>query len=369
MMRRALSIVGLGGLVVLFAAVAGATPEDQLLAEYAANVRLYRTGDRRQAVQALRSQPGAVLELAGRAFMSARGRQTFGVSEQDLAAAALLHTDLALQAPDPAREGMLDTAEALLVRAEGTDKSARHCLWLQAIGLFHHHRMELGPATARFKRASLLCADDADAWALLAQAYEAGESSKPRDSKETPAASVGTTETRKLDGSNRPVVVENTMEEAERAYRRAIAASTAARPDLRLHLARCRQALGKREDAQRELESILSDATDPAITYVANLLLGGLYETQGSFSDAIRFYRAALQAAPRSQIATVALSHALHRSGHRRESTRVVEAWAKQSREGMAPPAEAWWVFTWGPAVMPAPEEALLSSLRRELAR
>src|SRR5690349_14067812 len=86
-MRAAL----LAFVVAALARSATASPEEQLLAEYAANVRLYRTGEHAQAVRALAAEPAVTLDWAARAVGSARARQTLGLTGRDLEAAALLH--------------------------------------------------------------------------------------------------------------------------------------------------------------------------------------------------------------------------------------------------------------------------------------
>jgi tetratricopeptide (TPR) repeat protein len=347
-----------------------------ILSDYLSTLRRYEAGDHGAAVQALAVQPLRVVEAAARALREADRREATGATPRDLEAAALMHTDLALRdAYAPSRVRMLDTAEELLAIADAPPKPAR-CRWLQAIGLYHHGRYEIDAAIARYKHAVEVCPNDAYGWALLGQAFEAREPARPvvpdaPGAPEAPAYSRGAD-----DAHLRPALsnslkdemaAERTMAGAERAYRHALALNTEPLPELRLHLARARAAMGRLDEAERDIAAVLEKSADAEVRYVGHLLLGDIKDTRGKLDDALPLYRVALEIHPRSQVATLALSHDLHRLHRRRESSRVVTDWI-QAERGAAPPfAEPWWFFTEGATLMQAPQEAILSSLRREL--
>jgi VWFA-related protein len=82
---------------------------------------------------------------------------------------------------------------------------------------------------------------------------------------------------------------------------------------------------GRVKEAERELQWVVDQASDPFLLYLANLFLGDLYGSQDDVVAAIAHYRAAIEAEPRWQAAHIALSHALRAKGDRSEARRVMQ--------------------------------------------
>lgn len=110
---------------------------------------------------------------------------------------------------------------------------------------------------------------------------------------------------------------------AEEYYRRALKA----RPDLldaRLRLGRLLAHKDKPAEAEPELLAA-AEVGDAGTQLLARLFLGDLAEAKGRLPEAIAQYRAALQLAPGSQAARLALSYALLRSGDRRAAGETLQ--------------------------------------------
>lgn len=90
--------------------------------------------------------------------------------------------------------------------------------------------------------------------------------------------------------------------------------------EARLRLGRILLTSGDLEHAAARLEEVQMFEPTEREAFLANLFLGQVSERRGDFSDAITRYRVAADRAPHWQSAQVALSHALFRSGARKES-------------------------------------------------
>ncbi len=345
----------------------GDRPEDaDPFSRYRELIQRYRAGEREPALAGLRSLGTDVIETAAARVTAGCTRQcpdSLGLSAEDLEAAGLMHTDLAFRESGAARQRQLKTAEQWIAAGSRSRGPRTHCRWLLARALDHHARFEFDSALGLYHHALRLCPNDPDALASLGLLYETFATSKLAGSAWTTEApgNVLASEARR-----ERALAFSDAQEAESCFKRALALSPD-RPEIRLHLARVWQALGKVAEARAALGSLLATADDRPLVYAANLLLGGLHEAQGAADDAIRCYRAAQDADPEAQTAALALSHALHRKGQRRESVEVIERLLAEGREPKQ--ADGWWPLKLGPLAAAEPQEWVLAPLRRELAR
>ena len=131
-----------------------------------------------------------------------------------------------------------------------------------------------------------------------------------------------------------------------------------------LRLGRVQWRLGASDAARSALEDVLARASDPRLLYLAHLFLGRVHEDADRREPALREYRLALEADPRSQAAAVALSHALRQAGDA-EGARaaLVKTMAFAARYGER---DAYWNYLMGNA---ASREELFDALRKETHR
>jgi tetratricopeptide (TPR) repeat protein len=130
--------------------------------------------------------------------------------------------------------------------------------------------------------------------------------------------------------------VTRTLEGAAVDYRHALAL------DPRFAMARLRlgwiHLLLRDKRAAGDLSTVLQDATEDSIRYLAHLFLGAVAEREGRLTDAVRAYEAARQAGARSQTACVALSHVEDALGHStRARTMALECVGLQKDD------DPWW--------------------------
>jgi tetratricopeptide (TPR) repeat protein len=156
---------------------------------------------------------------------------------------------------------------------------------------------------------------------------------------------------------------ESRLKEAERVLAEAVAASPLL-VEAHLRLGRVQWRLGKAEAARAALEQARRPTGPAPIRYLAHLYLGQVHLASGRQDDATREFREALEIAPQSQAAAVALSHALWSRGD-----------AAGARAALAPALalagererrDAHWDY---PAGNASGAEAMLDELRREASR
>lgn len=83
---------------------------------------------------------------------------------------------------------------------------------------------------------------------------------------------------------------------------------------------------------------------DPGQLYLARVISGWAYEKQKKTNDAIQAYRAALEAFPGGQVATLHLSAALYATDRRAEADGLVEEMLRTD----PPPPDPWRIFGYG---------------------
>jgi tetratricopeptide (TPR) repeat protein len=153
------------------------------------------------------------------------------------------------------------------------------------------------------------------------------------------------------------------LREAEESYRRALRAA----PDLveaRVRIGRVLHLMGRPGQAAEELAKVVATRdVDPRLRHLAWLFLGAAHEAEGRPADAVTAYREAIALSPDSQVACVALSHALHGKGERTASRKVLQGAVGPTRRTEWEP---WGSYRWGQAHEFA---GRLEALRHEIAR
>jgi tetratricopeptide (TPR) repeat protein len=163
---------------------------------------------------------------------------------------------------------------------------------------------------------------------LVVQAvlYEAAASPRFRESSATTA----------VVGLNR----------AARSYRRVLELDPAS-AEVRARLGFVLIRLKRRDEARAQLELALRGADSPRSIYLAALFLGRTFESEGNLESATGRYRQAHDAAPRCQVAALALSNALMLSGNREAAVAVA---SRAARDGPDKCDDPWWSYDYGQA-------------------
>ena len=98
------------------------------------------------------------------------------------------------------------------------------------------------------------------------------------------------------------------------------------RAEVLLRLGFLHMRLQRTEIAMEQFEEVVTLTDDPFILYIARLLTGIGHERLGDRANAVVAYRAALEAMPRAQAASLALASLLFLGGEREEAAEVVDA-------------------------------------------
>jgi tetratricopeptide (TPR) repeat protein len=347
--------------------------EDRVAVEsYRGVVRLYREGHEKEALAERANWFSRPLDRATTMFVLLGEHpeclEPNRLETRDVEAAALLETDRALDEhalPSDAsgRDAALRRAERLMevaTRGAGPD---RRCRWMQAVALYYHGADALESAGQWYERSLSLCARDAETLLALGLVHER------RATRNIHGLGCSLDSRTGVPGAASPSSAE--LATAEGYYRRALEIAPG-HTELRLRLARTRQVSGKPSEAVTELQDVLAQTrVEPGTVYVAELMLGAIHEAAGRLEPAVGCYRAALSAEPRAQVATIALSQALHRVGRHIEAGRVLAGWLEDA-SGLPPnDIDDWLTFELGTPARTAtrPHERLLGRLRQELAR
>jgi tetratricopeptide (TPR) repeat protein len=247
---------------------------------------------------------------------------------------ALLHTDLALLAPDLALRFHGFPEWATLGGVSAADGQARGLTivsahwrlarvllermpprpqdnadvrrWYRAVGAWLlEHRLQ-AIAVAHMREAQRLFPRDRDVNLLAGLLHESLARAAGWTRLETG-----------LDGSRE-------LEAARRALRRAVDADPRSEV-AQLHLARVSHLLGDDDAARAAAAVVLAQGASPANRYVAELLMGSIHQAAQRVDQARASYERAAALYPTAQSPLVALSHLARASGHRREAVRAVE--------------------------------------------
>jgi tetratricopeptide (TPR) repeat protein len=157
------------------------------------------------------------------------------------------------------------------------------------------------------------------------------------------------------------VALRGEWESARRAFEDVIAVA----PDLveaHLRLGRILWRLGRPEAARASFETVLSRPVEASLRYLAHLFLGRVLEDGRQWSEAEQHYKTALSMQPRSETATVALSHVRFLQGDS-ESARAI------LREGLEAGRHRTEFDPWLPYhITQTPDgEAILAELRQAI--
>jgi tetratricopeptide (TPR) repeat protein len=120
--------------------------------------------------------------------------------------------------------------------------------------------------------------------------------------------------------------------------------------------------LGRHVEAIDALQKVLSRTSDPALSTIAHLTLGGIYKARGDRDESIRAYRAAINLSPGCQSAAIALAHALHFSGETDNSLKVLSEYMTLDVVGLQ--EDPWFSYLMGNV---SELSSLLQSLRLEV--
>jgi VWFA-related protein len=237
----------------------------------------------------------------------AKGVATLPADDETLnRAALLLHTEIAI---DRRQRGAvaeaanhLATARALL---ETTTSPKLRRDWLLAVGYYRQYRSSFVEALALFTECARLFPDAAEAWLGAGTAHE--YTAYPDG----------------IGGERLPETIHDAAQEAERCYREAIRIDPGL-AEARLRLGRVLRLAGRLREAEQEFAAAIAASREGYVTGLANLFWGELREERGDLAEAIRHYRAALEADADLQSAALALSHALRASGRAREASEIL---------------------------------------------
>ena len=132
--------------------------------------------------------------------------------------------------------------------------------------------------------------------------------------------------------------------------------------EARLRRGRVQWLLGQRAEARTSFDAVLRETADVPLLFRALLFRGRGYEEERNLEEAERDYRAALDHAPQSQAASVALSYVTWLQGKTSEAKEVLEQ--ALLRAGRRTAADPFWDYSFG---NPEGAERFFESLREEL--
>jgi tetratricopeptide (TPR) repeat protein len=152
------------------------------------------------------------------------------------------------------------------------------------------------------------------------------------------------------------------LEAARGALRRAVDADPQAEV-AQLHLARVSHLLGDDDSARATAALVSTKASDPANTYVAELLLGSIHLAARRYDEARASFERAAGLYPTAQSPLVALSQVARASGNRAEAVRSIERLTALPRD-VDRRRDPWWEYESGAIRDLGP---LLESLRDDV--
>jgi VWFA-related protein len=259
-------------------------------------------------------------------------------------AALHLHTALAFRLWSNARaleaDGQMAIARALLAKDPPPDLRRE---WLLEVGYYHLGAASPAKALPIFEEAISAFPDAPRAWLGAGMCHEVtafpgGFVFEARPSQDAAAR-------------------------AERAYREAARLD----PELaeaRVRLGRVLGLAGAFEEAEKELAAAAEASRDGPLAALARVFWGGIRDQRGDLPGAVRHYEAAAAADPASQTAALALSEALHRSGHARPAAERLASALRPSREGEIGPWHAYHLGPYGrrPVLLGPPAAAPIAA-------
>ena len=284
-----------------------------------------------------------------------------GWTAADLAAATMLHTDMALElakvSSQPDAAAHVDAAATLLRAAVERDpaRAAFARRWRSTVAALLH-------AAGTPELAARL---DMDALPWLAESSQqaAARAAFALGLREEIRAAVAGPLSGNLPKRSAPVTPEarRALLDAARHFQNALAADPAD-AEAAVHLGRTLTVAGREIDADRPLR-MAAIVPDRPVRYLAMMFLGVIAERQTRYADAERHYLAALDAFPWGQSAPLALSHLLMREGREAEARAAV---ARHFTRAGGRIVEPLWTYLADPATDLGPT---LNLLRAEVRR
>jgi tetratricopeptide (TPR) repeat protein len=269
----------------------------------------------------------------------------FSTPDEDLWAAILLHTELAVTAPF---RGDLDGKDFhLQVTSEliqmTNERAGLHRRWLLAMGYYYLSQLEEDLAVASFERALELFPNDGQILVALGSVRETMSLLQGSGSSEIPDSTDGalpptnSSQYRSMVAKMRGYSVSHSqLKEAETFYRKALELDHA-NAEAHLRLGRVLQQSGQEDEALQELSWVIENSSNSSYKGTAHLFKGRVLEGRQQYGDALLHFREAVRWQPNWQTAQLALGHALHRAGERRSSKQIIEEAfrpKKRSRQG-----------------------------------
>jgi tetratricopeptide (TPR) repeat protein len=324
----------LAGQALAFADQQLDSPRDELsLGRYRTLIDRYRDGDFKWTVDELALASVDTIEYLSEQLPRFASQQKqlspeLSLSDTDLQAAVLIHTQAAIwksnERDTKMLEGHWEAAQSICNHIRDSRFKRK---WLIARGYFHQTRLEEKPAVAVLEAALREFPEDAEILLSLGTVYESlGEFlGRRRSFGPVPTLPYSMEEERAL--RERRFFVSGSrkrLERAENFYRRALKAR-AGFVEAHLRLGRVLYHLGKDDEALRNLVWVIENATESQYLCLAHLFAGRLCERSDRIEEALEHYRAAVKAREDWQLAYLALSNSLHRSGELDASREVLE--------------------------------------------
>ncbi len=302
------------------------------LERYRTLIHRYRDGDFKWTVDELSDATvGTVEYLSDQLPKLAKEQNQLSpeltLSDEDLQAAVLLHTQVAIWKSNERDTEMLEVhwAAAQNICDHVGDPRFRR-KWLLARGYFYQTRLEEKPAVAVLESALREFPEDAEILLSLGTVYESlGEFLGRRSFEPIPTPPLSTDQEHAL--KNRRFFEAGSrkrLDRAERCYRRALEAESDF-VNAHLRLGRVQYHLGKNDEALRNLGWVIDNASESQHVGLAHLFAGRVCEQDERVEEAVEHYRAAVKARKDWQLAYIALSNSLDRSGNLDESREVLK--------------------------------------------
>jgi tetratricopeptide (TPR) repeat protein len=249
------------------------------------------------------------------------------VSDQDLQAAVLLHTQAAVARANE-RDTIVQEAHwkaAFSLNRHVGEKDFRR-QWLIALGYFHQARLEEKPAVEALETALKEFPEDSEIRLALGTVYEAlGTFTALHPSDILPPPPYTAAQERDIWKQRFSEKRGRRHLERARGYYREALASNPEFVEAHLRLGRVLHQLGQDEEALRQFGWVIENANEINYVGLSHLFAGRLQEHDGDNKGAIEHYRAAVALMQSWQLARLALSHALDRAGARVASLEVLE--------------------------------------------
>jgi tetratricopeptide (TPR) repeat protein len=304
-------VVAVVALAMAQAAGLGAQPAN----DYLGLVNQYASGDANLAITQLASWQRLIVAESVH-------RSTAKLQPQLRAAAAMLHTDVALVTLDslPALSGFhLETARRLLKNLGNRPEFLQW--WYELVSTMYASRGSMDEALAAVREGLSRFPRDAALHVTSGVLIEMRLSFVEGDLQGLPRVHIG---------SRRELTA------AAAEYRQALEIDSELSPAwLRLGWVHF---LLQDERASGEIAAALDRATDTRTRYLAHLFLGAVAEREGRLLDARREYEAARDAGVTYQTPYVAISRIEEALGHHAMAHEVAEAWASLPRTD-----DPWW--------------------------